>query len=59
MLNHKTEVVGGVLQEECSSLLSGFFISMRQKQKEEKERAKAAAEAALQAEMENLPEKEN
>lgn len=40
LLNHKTEVVGGVLQEECSALLSGFFISMRQKQKEEKERKK-------------------
>jgi tRNA(adenine34) deaminase len=41
LLNHKTEVIGGVLQEECSSLLSGFFISMRQKQKEERERKKA------------------
>ena len=41
LLNHKTEVVGGVLQEECASLLSGFFISMRQKQKEEKEKRKA------------------
>ena len=40
LLNHKTEVVGGVLQEECSKLLSGFFIAMRQKQKEEKERQK-------------------
>lgn len=44
LLNHTTEVVGGVLQEECSALLSGFFIAMRQKQKEEKERLKAAAE---------------
>ena len=44
LLNHKTEVVGGVLQEECAALLSGFFISMRQKQKEEKERKKAEAE---------------
>ena len=41
LLNHKTEVVGGVLQEECSALLSGFFIALRQKQKEEKERIKA------------------
>ena len=54
LLNHKTEVVGGVLQEECSALLSGFFISMRQKQKEEKERQKAAAETGI----ENLEEKE-
>ncbi len=42
LLNHKTEVVGGVLEKECSELLSGFFISLRQKQKEEKERKKAA-----------------
>ena len=41
LLNHKTEVIGGVLGEECSALLSSFFISMRQKQKEEKERKKA------------------
>ena len=40
LLNHKTEVVGGELQEECSQLLSGFFIAMRQKQKEEKQRQK-------------------
>ena len=44
LLNHTTEVIGGVLQEECSALLSGFFISMRQKQKEEKERLKALQE---------------
>ena len=44
LLNHKTDVVGGVLVEECSTLLSSFFISMRQKQKEEKERKKAEAD---------------
>ena len=44
LLNHKTEIVGGVLQEECAALLSGFFIAMRQKQKEEKERKKAEEE---------------
>ncbi len=38
LLNHKTEVVGGVLQEECADVLSGFFVAMRKKQKEEKER---------------------
>ncbi len=42
LLNHKTEVVGGVLEEECSTLLSGFFIALRKKQKEEKERKKQA-----------------
>ena len=44
LLNHKTEVIGGVLGEECSALLSSFFISMRQKQKEEKERQKSETE---------------
>ncbi len=46
LLNHKTEVVGGVLQNECAELLSGFFISMRKKQKEEKENKKSAVESA-------------
>ena len=46
LLNHKTEVVGGVLQEECAELLSGFFISMRKKQKAEKEMQKAMTESA-------------
>lgn len=41
LLNHKTEVVGGVLEEECSGVLTQFFVSMRQRQKEEKERKKA------------------
>ena len=44
LLNHTTEVVGGVLQQECADLLSSFFIAMRQKQKAEKERKKAEAE---------------
>lgn len=44
LLNHKTEVVGGVLQQECSELLSSFFIAMRQKQKAEKEQQKETAE---------------
>ena len=42
LLNHMTEVTGGVLQQECSELLSSFFIAMRQKQKEEKEQKKVA-----------------
>jgi len=44
LLNHKTEVVGGVLEEECSSLLSSFFIAMRQKQKQEKEQKQSREE---------------
>ena len=44
LLNHKTEVVGGILQEECTAMLTGFFTALRQKQKEEKERKKVAQE---------------
>lgn len=40
LLNHKTEVTGGVLEKDCSSLLTQFFSSMRKKAKEEKEQAK-------------------
>lgn len=42
LLNHKTEVTGGVLENECSALLTDFFSSMRQKAKEEKEKRKIA-----------------
>ena len=42
LLNHKTEVVGGVLEDECSGVLTAFFTQMRQKQKEEKAKRKAA-----------------
>jgi len=44
LLNHKTEVVGGVLERECSALLTAFFGGLRQKAKEEKERLKAESE---------------
>ena len=47
LLNHKTEVVGGVLEGECSSLLTSFFSSMREKQKREKEQAKREQEEML------------
>ena len=53
LLNHKTEVVGGVLEEECSALLTEFFVSMRQKAKEEKEKRKAL-EAQTAEREENL-----
>ena len=46
LLNHKTEVIGGVLENECSSLLTEFFSSMRRKAKEEKEQAKREIEEA-------------
>lgn len=38
LLNHTTEVVGGVLEDECKNVLTGFFVSMRNKQKEEKQK---------------------
>ena len=53
LLNHKTEVVGGVLEEECSAVLTDFFVSMRQKAKEEKEKRKALEAQSAERE-ENL-----
>ena len=44
LLNHKVEVVGGVLEEECSRVLSSFFIEMRAREKAEKEKKKAKAQ---------------
>lgn len=44
LLNHKTEVVGGVLEDDCSSILTEFFSSMRKRQKEDKERQKENGE---------------
>ena len=38
LLNHKTDVTGGVLQEECSALLTAFFTQMRQRQKNKEEK---------------------
>ncbi len=40
LLNHKTEVIGGVAEKQCAELLTAFFAGMRQRQKEEKERQK-------------------
>ena len=51
LLNHKTEVVSGVLEEECSALLTSFFVEMRKKQKEEKERQKKQDENFSQREI--------
>ena len=33
LVNHKTEVEGGVMEEECSGILSGFFADMRKREK--------------------------
>lgn len=37
LLNHKIEVEGGVMEEECSALLSSFFSDMREREKKKKE----------------------
>ena len=47
LLNHKTEVVGGIAEQECAGILTAFFSSMRAKQKEEKEARKREAETKL------------
>ena len=36
LLNHKAEVVGGVLQEECAEVLTSFFSEMRAREKKRK-----------------------
>ena len=36
LLNHKTEVVGGVLKEECAQVLTSFFTEMRAREKAKK-----------------------
>lgn len=33
LLNHKIEVEGGVMEDECSAILSSFFSDMREKSK--------------------------
>lgn len=36
LLNHKVEVTGGVMQEECAGVLTSFFSKMRAREKEKK-----------------------
>ena len=47
LLNHKTEVKGGVAEAECSAILTEFFSSMRKRAKEDKERRKNIPENNL------------
>jgi tRNA(adenine34) deaminase len=37
LLNHKIEVEGGVMEEECAKILTDFFSSMREREKKDKE----------------------
>ena len=39
--NHQVEVERGVLEEECSTMLSGFFKELRVRKAERKNQAKA------------------
>ena len=41
--NHQSEVVSGVLQEECGELLSNFFRKVRERKKEEKRKRQELA----------------
>lgn len=36
LLNHKVEVTGGVLKEECAAVITSFFIEMRAREKAKK-----------------------
>ena len=47
LLNHKTEVKGGVAEAECSAILTEFFSSMRKRAKEAQERRKNIPENNL------------
>jgi tRNA(adenine34) deaminase len=44
-LNHKPEIISGVLEKECSELLSSFFSDLRERRKREKAERKAAKSA--------------
>lgn len=51
--NHRTELIEGVLQEECAALLSDFFRGLRQRLKERKMLLKASETAAPDKEVED------
>lgn len=42
--NHKVKVTRGLLEEECSQMLSDFFRKLREKKKQQKEAARKAAQ---------------
>jgi tRNA(adenine34) deaminase len=44
-LNHKPEIISGVLEKECSELLSSFFSDLRERRTREKAERKAAKSA--------------
>ena len=38
LLNHTVEVTGGVMEQECSEVLTSFFTEMREREKNKKSR---------------------
>ncbi|WP_404446739.1 tRNA adenosine(34) deaminase TadA [Sutcliffiella horikoshii] len=46
--NHQTEVVHGIMEEECGELLSAFFRRLRQQKKEKKQQLRNLAPNNLQ-----------
>jgi tRNA(adenine34) deaminase len=42
--NHQVEVINGVMQEECGTLLSSFFKELRKRKKEQRKQLKAQNE---------------
>ena len=51
--NHQVDITRGVLENECSQMLSAFFKRLRMRKKQEKEAARAAAQADMSLHSEN------
>lgn len=50
--NHQVEIVRGIMEEECSELLSSFFKELRERNRAEKLKLKVATEAEEKADEE-------
>ena len=51
--NHQVDITRGVLENECSQMLSAFFKRLRVRKKQEKEAARVAAQADMSLHSEN------
>ena len=51
--NHQVDITRGVLETECSQMLSAFFKRLRVRKKQEKEAARAAAQEDMSLHSEN------
>ena len=45
--NHKVEIETGILEEECSQLMSGFFRELRKKKKEQDALRKSSVQSTI------------